>query len=81
MIGWKGFTSRKSFRCSDSQTLFFGGREATTGNTSAVRRLLTWESARLLSGRTFDLRLVLEDASLGGEITLLALYPSSLHIS
>ena len=29
----------KSFCCSGSQTLFFGGREATTGNSSAVRRL------------------------------------------
>ena len=34
MIGSKGFMSRKS-----SRTLFFGGREATTGNASAVRRL------------------------------------------
>ena len=32
--------SRKSFCHSGSQTLFFGGREATTGNASAVRRLL-----------------------------------------
>ena len=39
MIGWKGFTSRKSFCRSGSQTLFFEGREATTGNASAVRRL------------------------------------------
>ena len=30
----------KSFCCSGSQTLFFGGREATTGNASAVRRLV-----------------------------------------
>ena len=29
----------KSFCRSGSQTLFFGGREATTGNASAVRRL------------------------------------------
>ena len=35
----KKFTSRKSFCCSGSQTLLFGGREATTGNTSAFRRL------------------------------------------
>ena len=35
----KKFTSWKSFCCSGSQTLFFGGREATTENTSAVRRL------------------------------------------
>ena len=34
---------RKSFCRSGSQTLFFGGREATTGNASAVRRLhLRW---------------------------------------
>ena len=39
-IKTKGFTSRKSFCHSGSQTLFFGGREATTGNASAVRRLL-----------------------------------------
>ena len=32
-------TTRISFYSSSSQTLFFGGREATTGNTSAVRRL------------------------------------------
>ena len=38
-IKTKCFTSRKSFCRSGSQTLFFGGREATTGNTSAVRRL------------------------------------------
>ena len=30
-IKTKGFTSRKSFCRSGSQTLFFGGREATTG--------------------------------------------------
>ena len=30
---------RKSSCRSGSQTLFFGGREATTGNASAVRRL------------------------------------------
>ena len=35
----KGFTSRKSFCRSGSQTLFFGGRETKTGNTSAVRRI------------------------------------------
>ena len=35
----KRFTSWKSFCCSGSQTLFFGGREATTGNASALRRL------------------------------------------
>ena len=35
----KRFTSWKSFCRSGSQTLFFGGREATTGNASAVRRL------------------------------------------
>ena len=39
MIGLKGFTSRKSFCRSGSQTLFFGGREATTENKSAARRL------------------------------------------
>ena len=39
MIGYKGFASRKSFCCSGAETLFLGGREATTGNTSAVRRL------------------------------------------
>ena len=38
-IKTKGFTSRKSFCRSGSQTLSFGEREATTGNTSAVRRL------------------------------------------
>ena len=37
----KALTSRKLFLGSFSQTLFFGGREATTGNTSAVRRLNT----------------------------------------
>ena len=31
--------SRKSLCCSGSQTLFFRGREATSGNTSALRRL------------------------------------------
>ena len=31
-IKTKGFTSQKSFCRSGSQTLFFGGREATTGN-------------------------------------------------
>ena len=35
----KAFTSPISFCRSGSQTLFFGGREATTGNSSAVRRL------------------------------------------
>ena len=35
----KGFTSRKSFCRSGPQTLIFGGREVTTGNASAVRRL------------------------------------------
>ena len=35
----KAFTSRISFCRSGSQTLFFGGREATKGNTSAVRML------------------------------------------
>ena len=35
----KGFRSRKSFCRSCSQTLFFGGKEAATGNKSAVRRL------------------------------------------
>ena len=35
----KRFTSRKSFCRSGSQTLFFGEREATTGNASALRRL------------------------------------------
>ena len=35
----KAFTLRILFCRSGSQTLFFGGREATTGNTSAVRRL------------------------------------------
>ena len=29
----------ESFCCSGSQTLFLGGREATTGNACAVRRL------------------------------------------
>ena len=38
-IKTKGFTSLKSFCRSGSQTLFFRGREATTGNASAVRRL------------------------------------------
>ena len=33
----------KSFCRSGSQTLFFGGREATTGNASAVRRLGVFE--------------------------------------
>ena len=33
-IKTKGFTSRKSFCHSGSQTLFFGGREATTGNAA-----------------------------------------------
>ena len=37
----KAFTSRISFCRWGSQTLFFGGREATTGNTSAVR-ILGW---------------------------------------
>ena len=32
--------SRKSFCRSGSQTLFFGGREATTVNASAVSRLV-----------------------------------------
>ena len=36
----KRFTSRKSLCRSGSQTLFFGGREATSGNASAVRRLV-----------------------------------------
>ena len=36
----KRFTSQKSFRRSGSQTLFSGGREATTRNASAVRRLI-----------------------------------------
>ena len=31
--------SRKSFSRSGSQTLFFRGREATTGNASGLRRL------------------------------------------
>ena len=31
--------SRKSFCRSGLQTLFFGGREATAGNTAAIRRL------------------------------------------
>ena len=35
----KVLTSRKLFSRSGSQTLFFGGREATTGNASALRRL------------------------------------------
>ena len=35
----KGFTAGKSFCRTCSQTLFFGGREATTANTSAARRL------------------------------------------
>ena len=34
----KGFTSGKSFCRLCSQTLFFGGKKTTTGNTSAVRR-------------------------------------------
>ena len=40
-------TSRKSFWSSRSQTLFFGGREATTGNASAVRRLYRPQTAIL----------------------------------
>ena len=36
----KGFASRKSFCRSGSRTLFFGGREATTGNTSDVPMLM-----------------------------------------
>ena len=50
-IKTKGSTSRKSFFRSGSQTLIFGGREATTGNTSAVRRLIcSWlVASRLLS--------------------------------
>ena len=39
-IKTKGFTSRKSFCRSGSQTLISGGREASTGNTFAVRRLV-----------------------------------------
>ena len=39
-IKTKDFTSWKSFCRSGSQTLFFGGREATTGNASAVRMLI-----------------------------------------
>ena len=35
----KRFYVRKSFCRSGSQTLFFGEREATTGNASALRRL------------------------------------------
>ena len=38
--------SQKSLCRSGSQTLFFGGREATTGNTSAVRRLEKSEMTR-----------------------------------
>ena len=37
--------SRKSFCCLGSQTLFFRGREATTGNASAVRRLCKVETS------------------------------------
>ena len=46
----RGFTSRKSFCRSGSQTLFFGGREATTGNASAVRRLAVSLSIRRFWG-------------------------------
>ena len=38
-IKTKGFTSRKSFCRSGWQTLFFGGKEGTTRNAFAVRRL------------------------------------------
>ena len=55
MIGYKGFTSRKSFCPSGSQTLFFGGREATTGYTSAVRRLCQCASASFY--RAYQIRL------------------------
>ena len=45
----EGFTPRKSFCHSGSQTSFFGEREATTRNTSAVRRLgLAWKSTYFL---------------------------------
>ena len=40
------------FAARDSQTLFFGGREATTGNASAARRLGTlqnWHGIFLIS--------------------------------
>ena len=55
MIGYKGFTSRKSFCPSGSQKLFFGGREATTGYTSAVRRLGQCVSASFY--RAYQIRL------------------------
>ena len=47
MIGYKGFTSRKLFCRSGSQTLFFGGGEAMTGNASAVPRLVKTVSHEL----------------------------------
>ena len=46
----KEMTSRKSFWSSRSQTLFFGGREATTGNASAVRRL-AWSARQARLGK------------------------------
>ena len=55
MIGYKGFTSPKSSCPSGSQKLFFGGREATTGYTSAVRRLGQCVSA--LFYRAYQIRL------------------------
>ena len=33
----------------EAQTLFFGGREATTGNASALRRLTMWRVVVVLN--------------------------------
>ena len=49
-IKTKDFTSWKSFCRSGSQTLFFGGREATTGNASAVRRLTEVDKMNKVTG-------------------------------
>ena len=53
MIGYKGFTSRKSFCPSGSEKLFFGGREATTGYM--LRRLGQCVSASFY--RAYQIRL------------------------
>ena len=49
----------KSFCRSGSQTLLFGGREATTGNASAVRRLIGFLSNFVLILKYFFLLLKL----------------------
>ena len=62
MIGEETLTSRKSFRSSRSQTLFFGGM---IGNTSAVRRLLVQRNPAalwLMKRCTFPMEITKEGA-------------------